>query len=116
MNNRESLDKVIAKIIEKMEGMDVGSEEYKAAADTLAKLTDRSIEMERVNLDAADKAKQLEDERTDRLVKNCLTAAGLIVSTGLTVWGVHASFNFEKEGTITTIMGRGFINRLMGKK
>lgn len=134
MINQEALDKVIAKSIETIGGMEPGSDEYRAAADTLAKLVDRSIEMERVNQDSIDKAatrernvkndilehnlkcEQMAEEHTDRLVKNILAAAGIILPICLTIWGTKASFRFEKDGVITTTMGRGFINRLLGKK
>lgn len=134
MTNKEALDAVIAKLIEKIEDMEVGSEEYRAAVDALAKLQDRSIEMERVNQDAIDKAahrerdlkndilehnlkcEQMKDDYQDRLVKNVLTGAGIVMPILLTIWGTKASFKFEKDGVITTTMGRGFINRLFGKK
>lgn len=134
MRNQEALDKVIAKSIETIEGMEPGSDEYRAAADTLAKLMDRSIEMERVDLEATDKAaarnremqngilehnlkcEQMKEEHIDRWVKNGLTAASILLPILLTIWGTHASFKFEKDGVITTTMGRGFINRLFGKK
>jgi hypothetical protein len=134
MTNKEALDKVIAELIEKIKGMDVGSDEHKAAVDALAKLQDRSTEMERVIQESNDKAaardretkndilehnlkcEQLKDEHIDRWTKNVLTAFGIIVPTCLTVWGTHASFKFERDGVITTTMGRGFISRLFGKK
>ncbi len=134
MNNQEALDKVIANLIKKLEDTEVGSEEHKALVDAIAKLEDRSIEIERVNQDATDKAKarerelkndilehnlkceQMAEERIDRWVKNILTGLGIVLPIGLTIWGTKASFKFEEEGTITTIMGRGFINRLFGKK
>lgn len=134
MVNEETLNKVIANSLAKLEDMEPGSEGYKELVDTVAKLQDKAIEMERVNIDAKDKAaaqeraikndmlehnlkcEQMNDEHKDRLVKNVLNALGIVLPIGLTIWGTKASFKFEEEGTITTIMGRGFINRLFGKK
>lgn len=62
------------------------------------------------------KKKQFEDEKKDRLIKNCISIAGIIIPIIVTIWGTKKSFEFEKEGTITTIMGRGFINKLLPKK
>ena len=62
------------------------------------------------------KLKQMKDDKIDRWVKNGLTALGIAVPTVVTVWGTLKSFKFEEEGTITTIMGRGFINKLLPKK
>lgn len=134
MNNQEALDKVIANLIDQLEEAEVGSEQHKSLVDAIAKLEDRSIEMERVAQDANDKEKarerelkndilehnlkceQMDDERKDRVVKNILTGLGIVLPIGLTVWGTKASFKFEKDGIITTTMGRGFVNRLFGKK
>jgi hypothetical protein len=62
------------------------------------------------------KQQQMEEDRKDRKIKNLLTAAGIVIPTGVTIWGTFKSFKFEQEGTITTIMGRGFINKLLPKK
>lgn len=107
--------------------MEVGSEKYKMAVEGLAKLCDRQIEMEKIKseqrlkrnqleIDTQMKAKQMEDEKKDRVVKNCLTGAGIGIPALLTIWGTIKSIDFEKTGTITTIMGRGFIQKLLPKK
>lgn len=112
---------------EKLRGMDIGSDERKATVDELAKLMDRAIEMKKVENDCKDKAEtrlseqamklqQLEDDKKDRLVKNITTAAGVVLPLIVTIWGTKVSLKFEEEGTFTTIMGRGFINKLLPKK
>ena len=106
---------------------EIGTEKHKVAVDGLTKVLDRAIEMDKVERELREKersreienefkAQQLKDERRDRLVKNILAVAGIIVPTALTVWGTFKTFKFEEEGTITTSMGRGFIGRLFPKK
>ena len=108
-------------------GLDLGSEAYKTSVDGVTKLMDRAIEMERMKLESDDKAKERENESQyrknqdtlesrDRLIKNCIAVAGIIVPTAVTIWGTVKSLKFEEDGTITTIMGRGFINKLLPKK
>lgn len=127
MNIEKQLHVEIANEIEELARLQIGSEEYKATVDGVTKLMDRAIEMERLNVDIQDKEelrendkdlrlKTLTDERNDRFVKNCLTAAGILIPTIVTIWGTLKSIEFEKEGTITTIMGRGFIQKLLPKK
>lgn len=105
----------------------LGSDEYKASVDGIAKLMDRAIEMERVDRETKDKVDERENENQnrqaqdkletrDRLIKNCIAVAGIVVPTVVTIWGTKKSFEFEKDGTITTIMGRGFISKLLPKK
>ena len=106
---------------------DLGSDERKAALDELTKLMDRAIENKKVEFDCRNKAatleseqlmrkQQMDDEKKDRLVKNLISVAGIVLPIGLTIWGTKVSLKFEEEGTITTIMGRGFINKLLPKK
>jgi hypothetical protein len=108
---------------EKLNEMEIGTEKYKVTVDGLVKLIEKAIDIEKIetevestNADMAFKTKQMEDENKDRFVKNAIAVAGIIVPVGVTIWGTLASFDFEKEGTVTTIMGRGFINKLLPKK
>lgn len=112
---------------EKLRDKEPGSDEHKAIVDELVKLMDRAIEMERVNNDCEDKTEireneqtlkkqQFEDEKRDRLVKNIISIAGIALPLMVTIWGTKVSLKFEEEGTFTTLMGRGFINKLLPKK
>lgn len=107
--------------------MTVGSEEHKTAVESLNKLMDRAIEIDKLNIQHEDelkrqaleqefKQKQLDDENKDRTIKNVLTGLGIGLPLVVTVWGTVKSLEFEKEGTITTLMGRGFFNKLLPKK
>ena len=62
------------------------------------------------------KQKQIEEERKDRLIRNCISAAGIVIPSLITIWGTLKTFKFEEDGTITTVMGRGFINKLLPTK
>lgn len=121
------LNEEICKEIENLKTIEAGTEQHKTAVDCVAKLLDRSIEMDKVTLeyderaesretDAELKVKQMEDEKKDRWIRNILTGLGIGIPAALTVWGTVKSIEFEKEGTITTIMGRGFIQKLLPKK
>ena len=104
-----------------------GSPEHKALASEYADLLDKAIKMEEVEIDCKNqiaareselcmKEQQMEDEKKDRLVKNVLMAAGIVLPLAVTIWGTKVSLKFEEEGTFTTVMGRGFINKLLPKK
>lgn len=107
--------------------MELGSESYKLTVDGLNKLMDKAIEIDKFNVEVEEKARsrefdeqlrleQMNDEKKDRKVKNGIAIAGIIIPAALTVWGTLKSFKFEEEGTVTTIMGKGFINKLLPKK
>lgn len=66
--------------------------------------------------DEAFKEKQAKEERRKTIVNIVLTSLGIIIPTGVTIWGTYKTLKFEETGTITTAMGRGFIQRLFPKK
>ena len=112
---------------DKINEMEIGTDQHKAAVDEIVKLMDRAIELEKVENDAEDKKKtrendkalrlkQMEDENKDRLMRNCLTGASILSGIGVTVWGALKSWEFEETGTITSTAGRKFINNLFSKK
>ena len=127
MKNEQLLHDEIQNEFESLKDFEVGTEEYKATVDGLVKLVDRAIEIDKLNLEAEEKAKnrekdydfklqQMEEERKDRLIRNCISTAGIVIPSLLTIWGTLKTLKFEQEGTITTIIGRGFINKLLPKK
>ena len=112
---------------DKLSKLEPGTEQHKAAAETLAKLMDRAIEMDRVESESEDRAaaresemqlkeRQLADEKKDRWWKNIIGVAGVVLPLAVTIWGTNKSLKFEEEGTVTTPIGRGFINKLLPKK
>ena len=62
------------------------------------------------------KLKQIGEERKGRIWRDAISIAGIVVPTWLAVWGTKRSFEFEKEGTITTSAGRNFISKLFRGK
>ena len=112
---------------EELKKLEVGSDGYRAAVDGISKLLDRAIEYDKLDAECNErslnrgfeedyKLQLAEDEKRDRRIKNGITIAGIVIPALITSWGTIKSLNFEKEGTVTTIMGRGFINKLLPKK
>lgn len=107
--------------------MERGTEIHKTTVDEVAKLFDKAIEIEKIEVEAKEKAKareieaslkraQIEEDRKDRRVKNGIAIGGIVLPLAVTIWGTFKTLKFEEEGTVTTIMGRGFINKLIPKK
>lgn len=106
----------IEKLQEELEGLETDSKEYETKARRLDSLMDKAIDMGKFNVEREDKLNQLDEEKKDRVVKNVLQGLGIGLPLLVTIWGTHKSIKFEREGTITTIMGRGFIQKLLPKK
>lgn len=128
MNYVETLlEEEITREFRVLSDLETGTVEYKTTVDGLDKLMGRAIEIdaekaarkekrESTNSENYYRTQQLEADNKDRLVKNVLSAVSIIGGFALTVWGTKTSIKFEETGTITTIMGRGFINKLLPKK
>lgn len=144
-SNRDLLESEISAEFKTLENMELGSDEYKSVLDGLTKLIDRSINLDKLDIDKEEKIKdresdsnykveqlnndksyrdsdiilrtqQMTNEQRDRMITNAITAAGIIIPSLITIWGTIKTLKFEEQGTVTTIMGRGFINKLLPKK
>ena len=123
MKIKETLYKEIEDELQALNEIEVGTDEYKSSVDGVTKLLDRAIEIEKHEAEMKEReaeriAKniQVAEEQKDRVVKNYIAAGGVVLPLLVTIWGTLKSFKFEQDGTVTTIMGRGFINKLLPKK
>ena len=118
------LDKELESSINSLEDIPLGTEEYKASVDAITKLLDKSIELKKLEIETDDKIKtrefeesiktqQMEDERKDRIIKNWLTGASIVIPAGCGIWGFIKSIKFEETGTITTLSGRNILGSIL---
>lgn len=118
-------DEIVEEIGE-LNKIEVGSDKYRIATEGIAKLMDKAIEMDKINRDEYErqlnrstdielKTRQIEAEIRDRKVKNVITVAVSAVGTVVTIWGTLKTLKFEEVGTITTMAGRNFINKIFKK-
>ncbi len=127
MNIKPRLSEEIEKELEDLQRMKLGSDEHRTAVDELTKLVDRYNEMEKLDGEREEKAanRLIDDEfktaqakrdTINKWIDHGIAIAGIVLPLVVTIWGTKASFRFEKEDSVTTIMGRGFINKLLPKK
>lgn len=110
------LDEEIQEEIEGLKQMEMGSESYKTTVDGLTKLVDKALEIQKAESESQVKSRLAEEDRRDRRIKNGIAIGSIVIPASLTIWGTFKTLEFEKTGTITTIMGRGFINSLLHKR
>ena len=118
MKNEQLLHAEIAAGFEQLGSVEKGTDEYDKIVTAQTKLLDKAIEIDRLNFEHEEKLKEqelkekeLEEEKKDRIIKNSLT--GVSVLGGLiTTWHwARKSLQFEETGTVTTAVGRNFINK-----
>ena len=102
--------------LDELAKLDPSSKEYSAAVDSVTKLMDRAIEIEKLEASETHNEKQMKEDRKARLVKNCIDVGSIVLPLAVTIWGAKASFKFEETGTITTGIGRKFMDKLISKK
>ena len=118
------LDKELESSINSLEDIPLGTEEYKTSVDAITKLLDKSIELKKLEIETDDKIKtrefeesiktqQMEVERKDRIIKNWLTGASIVIPAGCGIWGFIKSIKFEEAGTITTLSGRNILGSIL---
>lgn len=126
-NNKKLLEEEIERQFNVLRDLDVNSEEYQTTLNNLVKLIDRSNESNKIENEHDEKFRswesdhelkieQINNDKKDRLFDHIVAAASIIVPTIVTIWGTKVSLKFEETGSVTTIMGRGFINKLLPKK
>lgn len=127
MKIKTLLEEEIRKEIELLGKTNVNTEEYKILVDGITKMTDRVIDFEKTDNEKYDKEDirhieyktkhaELEMERKDRRTKNWISIGSIATGFIVTCVGTWATFKFEETGTVTSLLGRGFINRLIPKK
>lgn len=115
MEIKEKLVEIISLKLE--EAKDSDSEKCKSAVDDAAKLTDRLIEIQK--MEAAEEAQREEQKRQPikERWQNGIAIAGIAIPAIISVIGIHKTFKFDDAGgIISSSLGRGFLNKLIPKK
>lgn len=123
MSLRTMLELAIEDGFNKLDKMEVGSDEYKSTVEQLTKMSDRLIEVDKLSLEEetqkSDKdlrERQMKLDQLDRWIKHTLTGVNILGGFALVIWGARASWKFEETGTYTSMPGRKFINSLLSWK
>ena len=127
---KEKLDAEISTELDLLKDTEMPSDEYKTAVECISKLIDRRNEIDKIDLEKdkhrlseiietnkINREKTLsEQNEKDQLFKNLISVGSILIPVFVTIWGTYKTLKFEETGTVTTIMGRGFIGKLIPKK
>lgn len=126
---RDLLDEVIETEIRNLEYLEPGSQEKAAAVNTLATLHKLRIEEIKVEADADErdarlegeeidrerdeklKQRQFKDGKIDRYVRLAASVAELVVPLMFYATWMKMGFEFEKEGTFTSLTFKNLLSR-----
>lgn len=105
MDTKTLLKKRIEADFERLEKLKPGTEEHKATAEELSTLITHESELAR-----------RKEERISGWIRDGIAVLGILVPCGVTIWGTLKTLKFETEGTVTSLIGKGFVNKLLPKK
>lgn len=127
MEFKKNLSDEIVREIEVLSTLEPGTEQYEKTVNGVYKLLDKSIEIDKLeaDIDAKDKDREhdriykdieVEENKKSKWIDRSFQLLGILASTGLTVWGTKTILKFEIDGTVTSSIGRAFINKLLPRK
>ena len=116
----------IEKEFEELGKLEVGTDKYITTVKGLSELVGRAIEIDRDEAELQEKRESrasdvdlkreaAKDDKFNRIASHCINVAGIVLPIAVTIWGTKVSLKFEETGTVSTLMGRGFINKLLPK-
>lgn len=115
MKIEKQLEEVISLKLE--EAKDSDSEKCKNAVDDAAKLTDRLIEIKKMNADEEAKKEEQKHQTIKERWANGIAIAGIAVPATISAIGIYKTFKFDEAGgIISSTLGRGFVNKFIPKK
>lgn len=114
----------LTKLIDRLNELDkadsqwsaVAMEDERQKAEIELKQKQYELEQKVHEDDEKFKAMQAVEERRKMIVNIVLTSLGIIIPTGVTIWGTCKSLKFEETGTYTSLVGRLFATKSVSKK
>jgi len=111
---KSMLDEVIEAQIENLSS--VSPEAKSGAIDDLVQLHKLRIEEIKAKNDAQDKSEQIREAKIDRIVKIGVAAADLLVPLAFYGIWMKQGFQFEKDGSFTSITFKNLLSRFRPTK
>lgn len=112
MNLKALLDVEIEERSMKLAKLDPGTKEYSDAVEGLAKLIDRRIEIEKLELSEAQTEKQMKAEHNDRVVRYIIDSGKVILPLGTAVGMSLLAYTFEAKGVVPVGIGKKWVEKL----
>ena len=100
---------------ERVDGLNVGSNEYEVAVKELDNIRNELIKLEQINQDSDMKLSQIKAEDKREKTRNLITIGTFAITTGVSLYGLWKTFDFDGERTVTSTLGRGILNDVWKK-
>lgn len=111
INNLEKLNEVIELQLEKLNTLELGSEEHKKATEALSQLYKLKIEEESTTVELGTKIKQYGKENKQAILKMGIDVAGIVLPLAFYATWMNKGFKFEETGSFTSTTFRGLFQK-----
>jgi hypothetical protein len=102
----------------------LGTEDYKSAVDSMTKIADKIVEIEKLEMERdfraqqaecerAHKEQQIKESKKDRWTKTAVDVGKFGLGLGVTFLAFVASINYEEKGILTTQGGKTALKELL---
>lgn len=112
---KEALWKDYDEATKKLEGEKVGSDTYKILSEERDKLRNELLKLEQIEKDTNVKVTQNQSEDKREKIRNIITIGTFVVTTLVSVRTISRTFEFDKEATVTSTLGRNILNGVVPK-
>ena len=100
-----------------MEGLTIGSEEYRVYSNELSDLLNKINENVSRLEEVKHKKAELEEKKKHNTIEILTKIGFFVISTGISLYGVYRTFKFDEVSTITSTLGRDTLkNTIFPKK
>lgn len=115
INYKELLDQQILDELQILGGV-TDPKEYEERARYISTLISKSIELEEMESKKKNERKRFVLDILDKTIGYAIKVVSVVLPVLVAIWGTKVTLEFEQEGNVSTIMGRGFFNMLLPKK
>ena len=122
MELKDKLQKEIGKRMEDLNKLDATSDEYRKTVESITKLMEKHNDLMKTEYESSNCSAQIavkQSEIKTNFVKDCVNVGKDVLCTGLkvgvTIWGTLKILEFEKTGTVTTMIGKLHVGNLIPK-
>lgn len=109
MNIETMVQNEIRSLLKKMSELDPASEEYKAAADAVTMLIDRTNKMEELHI----KSKEIDDARKNQVLDHILRGVGIALPPTIALVAAFGCSILERTDNLTSTPAREFMKRAL---
>ena len=89
---------------------DPNTEKYDMLLSDRDNIRNEIIKLDSIEMDAKMQKESMKNENRKAKISNIIEITLFAINTGVCIWGVVETFKFDKEGTITSTLGRGILN------